>query len=407
MFNLRGSDIEFNPVFFAYALLTHDNVTLFINATRLESEAFQSLLKDGVKLETYESVFESLLTIAGNKRVWVDESKCNGAILNCTNHTRTFTHASPVTFRKAIKNEAEMAHMRETHLKDAVALMSYLAWLEENVAAAEAKNEPIDEVVGADRLEAFRKEQEGFRGLSFETISASGPNGAIIHYAPKAGECLPITTKDLYLCDSGGQYLSGTTDVTRTVKFGPPTDYERECFTRVLKGHIALASAVFPPGTSGPFLDCLARGSLWRAGLDYRHGTGHGVGAFLNVHEGPHGISSTRRKNSVMETGLEPGMVVTNEPGYYEEGKFGIRIENVMVVRKAETAYHFGGTQFYTFDTISLVPLQKALIDTSLLTAAEREWINDFHRQCREAVGPRVQGDAKLAAWLEAATSPS
>lgn len=241
-------------------------------------------------------------------------------------------------------------------------------------------------------------EQAGFVGLSFDTISSTGPNGAIIHYKPEKPTAARINANLVYLCDSGGQYIDGTTDVTRTLHFKNPTAHEKRCFTRVLQGHISIDSAVFPDGTSGYLLDVLARRALWSDGLDFRHGTGHGVGAFLNVHEGPHGCGTRIAYNDIP---LVPGMTLTNEPGYYEDGKFGIRIENVMLVRKAETPNNFGGRGYYGFEHVTLVPMQIKLIDRSLLTHLEIEWLNAYHAECLEKVSPFLAKDSPGLKWLQ------
>jgi len=289
--------------------------------------------------------------------------------------------------------------MRLCHLRDAAALSNYFAWLEEQLNAGVVLNE----VDGANRLEEFRREQEDIVGLSFDTISSSGPNGAIIHYIPQPETCSIIDPKLLYLCDSGGQYKNGTTDVTRTIHFGNPTEQEKRAFTRVLQGHIAVDQVIFPKGTTGYLLDVLARTSLWKDGLDYRHGTGHGVGCYLNVHEGPHGIGTRIVFN---DTPLQSGMTVTDEPGYYEDGKFGIRIENVLLVRQVKTPNNFGDRDYLGFEHITLVPIQTKLIDTTLLSPSEYEWINAYHSECLEKVKPFLKPDSPGLKWLERECAP-
>ncbi|RKP22752.1 peptidase M24, structural domain-containing protein [Syncephalis pseudoplumigaleata] len=246
-------------------------------------------------------------------------------------------------------------------------------------------------------------------GLSFDTISGSGPNGAIIHYKPDPETCAVVKRDQMYLCDSGGQYRDGTTDVTRTFHFGTPTDYEKRCFTRVLQGHIAIDRAVFPATTTdatlppGFSLDILARAPLWRDGLDYRHGTGHGVGSFLNVHEGPQGIGY---RPYCHEVPLMEGMTITNEPGYYEDGQFGIRIENVLLVHKVKTPQQFANVDYLGFENVTMVPIHKKLIDVDLLSPEERQWVDEHHRQCFERVSPLLAKDGPAYAWLERETSP-
>ncbi len=259
----------------------------------------------------------------------------------------------------------------------------------------------MDEVDGADKLEEFRRAQKDCMGLSFDTISGSGPNGAIIHYKPEKPSAAKITLDQLYLCDSGGQYLDGTTDITRTVHFGAPSTEEIDRFTRVLKGNIALNRAVFPTGTTGLMLDAFARMPLWRAGLDYRHGTGHGVGHYLNVHEGPQTISFRPSSN---ETALVPGMTITDEPGFYEDGKFGIRIENVLVVKEAKTKHNFGNVGFLTFENITMAPIQTKLIDRSMLDEDEITWLNEYHSEVWNKVSPFLDDFTKQ--WLGRETAP-
>ncbi|CAM9717427.1 unnamed protein product, partial [Hapterophycus canaliculatus] len=248
------------------------------------------------------------------------------------------------------------------------------------------------------------KEQTGYVSLSFETISGYGPNGAVIHYAAQEETARSLGTDSLFLLDSGAQYTDGTTDVTRTVHFGTPTQHQRRCFTLVLKGHIALARAVFPEDTMGSKLDVLARLALWEAGLDYRHGTGHGVGAFLNVHEGPHGIHCRIRPN---EQGIKIGMTTSNEPGYYEDGEFGLRIENVCICVEKKTPHNFAGKRSCTFETITMAPIQTKLIDASLLTVPEREWLDDYHATVLKTLGPLLKDtDEEAYAYLVRETRP-
>jgi Xaa-Pro aminopeptidase len=240
-------------------------------------------------------------------------------------------------------------------------------------------------------------------GLSFDTISSTGANGAIIHYKPEPETCSTVKVDEMYLCDSGGQYRDGTTDVTRTMHFGTPTRHEKDAFTRVLKGHIQLDRAVFPKGTTGFVLDVLSRLPLWQAGLDFRHGTGHGVGSFLNVHEGPHGIAPRITCNDIA---LEPGMTITNEPGYYEDGKFGIRIENIMLVKEMDTPHRFGDRPYYGFEHVTLVPIQTKLIAVDLLTPEEKEWINTYHLKVKEKVLPLLESGSDAHEWLLKETLP-
>jgi Xaa-Pro aminopeptidase len=298
--------------------------------------------------------------------------------------------ADPVALPKACKNAVEMEGIRNAHRRDGAAVSRFLGWL-----GRESKSGKLREIEVSDRLQMVRQESGKLRDLSFDTISGAGPNGAIVHYhASKATE-RTLEPGSLYLVDSGGQYRDGTTDITRTVAVGTPSPEMRDRFTRVLKGHIALAMARFPAGTTGSQLDALARYALWQAGLDYDHGTGHGVGAYLSVHEGPHRIS--KMPNNVA---LQPGMIVSNEPGYYKTDAYGIRIENLVAVREAKI--EGADRRYLEFETLTLAPIDLACVEPGLLTEAERQWLNDYHRRVRETVAPQV--DEATKAWLAEAT---
>jgi len=289
--------------------------------------------------------------------------------------------------------------MRNAHIRDAAALIQFFAWLEESLVKAVPN---LTECSVSDRLEVFRAAQKDFVSLSFETIAGSGPNGAIIHYKPERNTCAQVGIDKMFLCDSGGQYKDGTTDVTRTLHFGRPTAREIKCYTHVLQGHLALSQVIFPEGSvPGYALDILARMHLWDQGLDYQHGTGHGVGAFLNVHEGPQGIS---RRYVPDAPALAVGMTTSNEPGYYEDGNFGIRIENVMVVEKAQTNSNNGS--YLGFETLTMVPYETRLIDVSLLSDRDLNFVNQYHKKCLEKVGPLLQNDERALYWLQLSTKP-
>jgi len=307
---------------------------------------------------------------------------------------------SPLLIPKACKNEAELAGMMEAHMQDGAALANFFAWLERTVIAEKTT---VDELLISQQLRAFRSAQPGMMDLSFPSIVGVGSNGAIIHY-----NCELATTpgtldgSQMLLIDSGGQYTTGTTDVTRTVHLGTPTTWQRQCFTRVLKGHIGLDTATFPEGTPGPALDAFARRALWEVGLDYPHGTGHGVGAALNVHEGPMSIS-TKYANTV---GLKEGMIVSNEPGFYEVGSFGVRIENLLVIKPKPTPHTFNDKLYLSFEQLTHVPIQASLIDSSLLTDAEVAWLDGYHERVWERISPRLDPASEGAAWLRKATRP-
>ncbi|KAG0011942.1 hypothetical protein BGZ81_001856 [Podila clonocystis] len=397
LFNLRGSDVHCNPVFFAYAVVTPTSVNLYLQTKSVTNNVREHLGPD-ITIKPYESIFgdlqdlSSIVQSQGEK--FLLGTRTNLALAMRLGKKNVIEARSPVIDAKAIKNDAELSGMRQCHLKDAVAVINYFAWLERKLAGGAN----LDEADAADQLNLFRSQQRGFVGPSFDTISSTGANGAIIHYKPEKPTAALINPDLMYLCDSGGQYTDGTTDITRTLHFGTPTRHEKQCFTRVLQGHIAIDSAVFPDGTTGYLLDILSRRALWSDGLDFRHGTGHGVGAFLNVHEGPHGCGT---RLSFNEVPLVPGMTLTNEPGYYEDGNFGIRIENVLLVKKKETRHRFGGKDFFGFEHITFVPIQTKLIDRSLLSPSEVDWINRYHAECLEKVLPLLVKDSPGYHWLK------
>lgn len=403
LFNLRGSDIDYNPVFFAYAVVEPTRAIVFADAARVADDA-KSRLANDVEFRPYTAVWEYLradlkgLVDSGDQKVLI-ASNASLAVASCFDKNRVLSTRSPITDLKAVKNEVELEGFRQSHLRDGAALVKYFSWLEAQLE----KGVELTECTAADKLEAYRAEQQHFKGLSFPTISATGPNGAIIHYEPTPEDCMVVKRDQIYLCDSGAQFLDGTTDVTRTWHFGTPTEEERRANTRVLQGHIAIATAVFPNGTTGYLLDPWARRALWRDGLDYRHGTGHGVGAFLNVHEGPHGMGTRITANSVP---IKSGMTISNEPGYYADGKFGIRIESIVLARPADTPNNFGDRGYLRFETVTMCPIHKKLIDVSLLSAEEREWVDWYHGVVLEKLTPLLDGDKETLEWLKRECSP-
>lgn len=412
LFNLRGDDIQYNPVFFAYAIVTLKGVHLFIDGKKLEQPVRQHLQVNGasaagagnganVTTHGYAEIWNFLETLVKNQegKIWVSE-KSSFAVSDLIPKDQRILNPSPVAKLKCVKNSAEIEGMKQAQIQDAVALCEFLHWLEHEVPKG-----TVTEISAADKAEKFRSQQKDFVSLSFDTISSSGPNGAIIHYKPKPDTDTQVTTDQVYLIDSGAQYRCGTTDTTRTLHLGTPSKHEQECFTRVLKGHINLCTVIFPAGTRGHSLDSLARTSLWSVGLDYPHGTGHGVGAYLNVHEGPCGISL---RVSLTDIPLEEGMILSDEPGYYEDGKFGIRIENCVLVTKAETKHRYRSKQFLTFEPITLVPIQTKMIDPSLLTEHEIAWLNNYHADIRTKVGEelKAQGKTEVYHWLLKNTEP-
>ncbi|KAI8366488.1 peptidase M24, structural domain-containing protein [Choanephora cucurbitarum] len=399
LFNLRGSDIECNPVFFSYAIVKASEAILYLDSDKVTDEVKAHLDESSVILKPYKQFFADIKELdLGEKKLLVND-KTSLAIEVAVGESNILEERSFVTDAKAIKTKEELDGMRACHLRDGAALVQYFAWLEQKLAAGEK----LSEVDGADRLEQFRAAQEHFVGLSFDTISSTGSNGAIIHYKPERDTCKIIDPNHIYLCDSGGQYRDGTTDVTRTLHFGAPTAYEKRCFTRVLQGHIAIDEAVFPKGTTGYLLDPFARAPLWKDGLNFLHGTGHGVGSFLNVHEGPHGIGLHVHYN---DTPLAAGMTVTNEPGYYEDGSFGIRIENVILVKDADTPHNFGNRGYLSFEHVTIAPIGRNLIDVDLLSPSEKKWVNDYHQECLAKLGPLLAHDQLATEWLKKETLP-
>ncbi|KDQ22465.1 hypothetical protein PLEOSDRAFT_1068796 [Pleurotus ostreatus PC15] len=399
LFNLRGADIDYNPVFFAYAVVTMDKAVLFTEASRLDAGA-RAALGDDVEIRAYDAFFAYLQALPEQLHLNKDSpfllgDKASLAVADALGGTENYTIArSPVADLKAIKNATELEGFRQCHVRDGAALARYFAWLEEELGGG---REDLTESEAAEQLEKYRSELAMFKGLSFPTISSTGPNGAIIHYSPDPRDCAIVKKEQIYLCDSGAQFLDGTTDVTRTWHFGTPTAEERRAFTRVLQGHIAIDAAVFPAGTTGYVIDSWARRALWRDGLDYRHGTGHGVGHFLNVHEGPHGIGVRIAYNS---SPMKPGMTLSNEPGYYADGKFGIRIENIVLVRHAATPHNFGEKGYLEFERVTMAPIHTKLVDAELLSAEERAWLNAYHAEVLEKVAPLLKNDERALRWL-------
>ncbi len=395
LLNVRGGDVPRTPFALGFALLhTDGHVDVYMDRRKIPDRTV-AWLGNAVTLAPPGELAAALDTLGKmNKRVLVESSttpywagtrlQSAGAVL--------VREADPVALPKACKNPVELEGIRVAHRRDGAAVSRFLSWL-----GRESKSGQLREIEVSDRLQAMRQETGKLRDLSFDTISGAGPNGAVVHYhATKATE-RTLEPGSLYLVDSGGQYRDGTTDITRTVAIGTPTAEMKDRFTRVLKGHIALGSARFPAGTTGSQLDALARYALWQAGLDYDHGTGHGVGAYLSVHEGPHRISKVA--NSVA---LQPGMIVSNEPGYYKAGAYGIRIENLVAVREAKI--DGADRRYLEFETLTHAPIDLNCVDTSLLTEAEKAWLNAYHARVREIVGPQVDDATK--AWLFDATRP-
>ena len=396
LLNIRGGDVQFTPLVLAFAIIHEDaSVDLFIDRRKLTPE-LESHLGGDVTVNGPETFGDGLDNLGGKGlKVRLNPESAPAWVFARLDKVGASISpgADPCTLPKACKNPVELDGMRAAHRRDGAALTRFLAWLSRQTPGPE-----LSEMSAAMRLESFRQEGEHFRGLSFATISGAGPNGAIVHYRVNEKTNRRLDEGMLYLVDSGGQYLDGTTDVTRTVAIGNPSDEMRANFTRVLKGHIALASVLFPEGTTGPQLDTLARKALWDAGLDYGHGTGHGVGCYLGVHEGPQRIS--KQPNRIA---LKPGMVLSNEPGYYKTGAYGIRIENLMAVM-ASPLSSSAEKALMCFETLTLAPIDLALIEPELLDATEAAWLDAYHARVFKELKPLVDDGA--AAWLKEATCP-
>jgi Xaa-Pro aminopeptidase len=392
LLNIRGSDVPHTPFVLAFAILNSDaTVDLFLDKSRCGGDVIAHLGK-GVRLHP-PATFGAALDGLKEKKILADPASAAAAILDRLQRVGAAIRREPdpCQLPKACKNPAEIEGMRQAHIRDGAAMANFLCWLE-GAAAGGA----LTEIAAAEALEGFRRATNQLRDLSFDSISGAGSNGAVVHYRVTRSTNRVIGKNDMFLIDSGAQYPDGTTDITRTVMVGMPTAEMKDRFTRVLKGHIALATARFPDGTIGMQLDSLARRPLWDVGLDYDHGTGHGVGSYLAVHEGPQNISKRPVGQKLM-----PGMVCSNDPGFYKEGAFGIRLENLVVVTEGR-ALPNGERKMMEFETITLAPLDLALVETALLTDAEREWLNAYHARVRETIGPLVPDDVR--AWLARAT---
>ncbi|KAG8481627.1 hypothetical protein CXB51_026475 [Gossypium anomalum] len=452
LYNIRGSDVSYCPVVHAFAIVTLNSAFLYVDKRKVSSKVSSSIQENGIEVREYGAVSSDVALLASNQLgkdtglssgrngvcesgtceaeennndlIWVDPASCCYALFSKLDAKKMLLQQSPLALAKALKNPVELDGLRNAHIRDGAAVVQYLVWLDKQacnhaISLSNAKMQEIygasgyflegkggskkrsetmklTEVTASDKLEGFRATKEHFRGLSFPTISSVGPNAAVIHYSPQPETCAELDPDSIYLFDSGAQYLDGTTDITRTVHFGKPSEHEKACYTSVLKGHIALGNARFPNGTNGHALDILARIPLWRYGLDYRHGTGHGIGSYLNVHEGPHLISFRPQARNVP---LQASMTVTDEPGYYEDGTFGIRLENVLVIKEADTEFNFGDKGYLSFEHITWAPYQIKLIDLSLLTPEEIEWLNTYHSKCREILAPSM--DKNELDWLK------
>ena len=388
--NLRGADVHCNPVFIAYLLITTRTVTLFVHEEKLTPEAAQSLAGCGCAVAPYAAVKDALARYP-EYNILADPDEVSYTLMTAIKAPEVIRETSPVPGLKAVKTEAEQQGFRDAMVYDGIALVRFLRWLESAVAAGGQT-----ELTVSRELERLRAEQPLYRGLSFDTIAGYEAHGAIVHYEATPETDIPLRPEGLLLLDSGAHYQNGTTDITRTIALGPVSDEQRRIYTLVLKGHIQLQLLKFPDGASGTQLDAVARQALWHEGLNFLHGTGHGVGSYLNVHEGPHQI-----RMEYKPAPLRAGMTVTDEPGIYWEGKFGVRIENLLLIQPyRETA--FG--RFLQFETLTLCPIDKTPIVPELLTAEEVQWLNEYHQMVYERLAPHL--DEADKAWLRKATSP-
>lgn len=386
--NLRGSDVHCNPVFVAYLLISSTKATLFVDHRKLTAEALASLKEAGIDVDDYGNVQKGLKDYF-EYNILLDPDSANYTLYKAASSHRVVAAASPVPAMKAVKNDAEIAGFHEAMLRDGIAMVKFLKWLKPAVAQGGQTEMSI-----ARRLYELRSEQPLFRDISFDTIAAYQEHGAIVHYEPTEATDMPLKAEGLLLIDSGAQYQNGTTDITRTVALGPLTEEQRRVYTLVLKGHIQLDMLTFPDGASGTQLDALARKDMWAEGYNYLHGTGHGVGSYLNVHEGPHQIRMEYRPAP-----LHAGMTVTDEPGIYLEGQFGVRIENTLLITPfRETA--FG--KFLRFEALTLCPIDTAPIVREMMTDEEVQWLNSYHRRVHEALSPHLSDEER--AWLDEAT---
>ena len=395
LFNIRGRDVKSNPVVLSYAVISIDSVYLFIDKNKIGEDIRAELSKENVQIKGYEEVYEFIKNIDENEVVLIDTSKVNYAIYNnIPSNVQKIEERNPSILFKSIKNEIELNNIRNSHIKDGVAFTKFMYWLKNNIGKIE-----ITEISATQKLEEFRREQDKFIEPSFSTIAAYKDHAAMMHYSATEESNYKLEPRDLFLVDSGGQYFDGTTDITRTIALGPIPENVRKDFTNVVRGMIRLSKAKFLYGCRGYNLDILARGPLWEEGIDYKCGTGHGIGFVLNVHEGPNGFRWKVREDIDDTCILEEGMVTTNEPGVYVENSHGIRIENEIVVRKAEKN-EYG--QFMDFEVITFAPIDLDAIDESLILKDEKVYLNNYHKQVYDKISPYLNEEEKQ--WLKTYT---
>ena len=395
LFNIRGRDVKSNPVVLSYAVISIDSVYLFIDKNKIGEDIRAELSKENVQIKGYEEVYEFIKNIDEDEVVLIDTSKVNYAIYNnIPSNVQKIEERNPSILFKSIKNEIELKNIRNSHIKDGVAFTKFMYWLKNNIGKIE-----ITEISATQKLEEFRREQDKFIEPSFSTIAAYKDHAAMMHYSATEESNYKLEPRDLFLVDSGGQYFDGTTDITRTIALGPIPENVRKDFTNVVRGMIRLSKAKFLYGCRGYNLDILARGPLWEEGVDYKCGTGHGIGFVLNVHEGPNGFRWKVREDIDDTCILEEGMVTTNEPGVYVENSHGIRIENEIVVRKAEKN-EYG--QFMDFEVITFAPIDLDAIDESLILKDEKVYLNNYHKQVYDKISPYLNEEEKQ--WLKTYT---
>ena len=395
LFNIRGRDVKSNPVVLSYAVISIDSVYLFIDKNKIGEDIRAELSKENVQIKGYEEVYEFIKNIDENEVVLIDTSKVNYAIYNnIPSNVQKIEERNPSILFKSIKNEIELKNIRNSHIKDGVAFTKFMYWLKNNIGKIE-----ITEISATQKLEEFRREQDKFIEPTFSTIAAYKDHAAMMHYSATEESNYKLEPRDLFLVDSGGQYFDGTTDITRTIALGPIPENVRKDFTNVVRGMIRLSKAKFLYGCRGYNLDILARGPLWEEGIDYKCGTGHGIGFVLNVHEGPNGFRWKVREDIDDTCILEEGMVTTNEPGVYVENSHGIRIENEIVVRKAEKN-EYG--QFMDFEVITFAPIDLDAIDESLILKDEKVYLNNYHKQVYDKISPYLNEEEKQ--WLKTYT---
>lgn len=391
LFNIRGTDVDFNPVAVCFALVSRESAQLFIDASKVDTVLKQKLSNDHIDIRAYDDLIQYLNELPSEDKLLVNDGTCAYTIYRSIN-AQIVSGKTITTALKGQKNNTELDHVEKMMAKDGAALANAFYWLDQKMKNGEG----VAESTFAQKIAECRSQMEGYKGESFPAIVGYKGNGAIIHYRPESGKDATMTSDGVLLCDSGGQYLDGTSDITRTIALGTPSKEEKRNFTLVLKGMVSLTRATFPIGTTGAQLDVFARMHLWEHGLNYGHGTGHGVGFYLNVHEGPQGISGMN--SSAARVPLKEGMITSNEPGYYKEGRYGIRIENLISVIKS------GNAGFFEFKTLTLYPIDIKMIDEAIFNKSEKAWLNKYHYEVFKKVSPYLEGD--LLSWFELKCRP-